>query len=134
MIKFNFNDQHLLDNHNDGDYFKIEEVNLNFSPINPRSKYRQLTSKHQKLSFLYAKRWSNLLSKKPINSGLPDSKEEAKAIKDMIREGESRQRILNFFQRSESVLHKIIKKTLAGDLDDDDPYVIAANRMLDQTD
>ena len=134
MIKFNFNDKHLLDNYNNGDYFKVEEVNLHFSPVNPRSKYIMLNSKHQKLNFLYSKRWNNLLNKKPINSGLPDSKEEAKAIKDMIEEGKSRERIFFYFQRSESVLHKIIKKTLAGELDDDDPYVIAANRMLNQTD
>lgn len=133
MIKFNFNDKHLLDNYNNGDYFKVEEVNLHFSPVNPKSKYITLNSEHQKLNFLYSKRWNNLLNKKPINSGLPDSKEEAKAIKDMIEEGKSRERILYYFQRSESVLHKIIKKTLAGELDDDDPYVIAANRMLDQT-
>ena len=133
MIKFNFNDRHLLDNHNNGDYFKVEEVNLNFSPVNPRSKYILLNSEHQKLNFLYTKRWNNLLNKKPINSGLPDSKEEAEAIKGMIEEGKSRERIFNYFQRSESVLHKIIKKTLAGELDDDDPYVIAAKRMLDQT-
>ncbi len=133
MIKFNFNDKHLLDNHNNGDYFKIEEVNLNFSPVNPKSKYIKLNSEHQKLNFLYTMRWNNLLNKKPINSGLPDSKEEAKAIKGMIKEGESRERIFNYFQRSENVLHKIIKKTLAGELDDDDPYVIAAQRILDQT-
>ena len=54
-------------------------------------------------------------------------------VKDMIEKGKSRERIFYYFQRSESVLHKIIKKTLAGELDDDDPYVIAANIILDQT-
>mgnify|MGYP001360191678 CR=1 FL=1 len=133
MIKFKSSDKHFLDNYNDGDYFKIEEINLYFSPVNPSSRYRQLSSENQKLNFLHTKRWNNLLNQKPINSGLPDSKEEAEAIKKMIEKGESRTRILNFFQRSEKVLGDIIKKNLEGELDNDDPYILAAKKLLDQT-
>ena len=37
------------------------------------------------------------------------------------------------FQRSESVLHNIIKKNLEGRLDEDDPYVQTVKRIFDQT-
>ena len=126
--------QQFLDNYNEGDYFKIEEIKINFTPINENSPYIELTSDNQRLMFLYTRRWNNLLKQKPINTGLPDSKEEAKAIKKMIEEGESRQRIFSFFQRSESVLHDIIKKNLEGRLDEDDPYAQTVKRIFDQND
>lgn len=134
LVKFNLSDKQFLDNYNEGDYFKIEEIKINFTPINENSPYIELTTDNQRLMFLYTRRWNNLLNKKPINTGLPDSKEEAKAIKKMIEDGESRQRIFSFFQRSKRVLHNIIKKTLAGELDHDDPFVLAAERMFNQTD
>lgn len=132
MVKFNNSSSVILNNFQNGDYFKIEEVNPDFIAINPKSKYRYL-SINQKLNNLISQRMDNLLNKKPINHGLPDTKEESEAIKDMIGEGESRDRIFYFFQRSETVLHKIIKKTLAGELEDDDPFVLAAQKILDQT-
>tara|TARA_B100001175_G_C19511746_1_gene644353 strand:- start:3608 stop:4018 length:411 start_codon:yes stop_codon:yes gene_type:complete len=134
LVKFNLSDKQFLDNYNEGDYFKIEEIKINFTPINENSPYIGLTSDNQRLMFLYTRRWNNLLNKKPINNRLPDSKEEAKAIKKMIEDGESRQRIFSFFQRSETVLHEIIRRTLAGELEPDDPYVLAAERMLNQID
>ena len=112
LVKFNLSDKQFLDNYNEGDYFKIEEIKINFTPINENSPYIGLTSDNQRLMFLYTRRWNNLLNKKPINNRLPDSKEEAKAIKKMIEDGESRQRIFSFFQRSETVLHEIIRRTL----------------------
>ena len=132
MVKFNNSSSVILNNFQNGDYFKIEEVNPDFIAINLKSKYRYL-SINQKLNNLISQRMDNLLNKKPINHGLPDTKEESEAIKDMIGEGESRDRIFYFFQRSETVLHKIIKKTLAGELEDDDPFVLAAQKILDQT-
>jgi len=132
VVKFNNSSSVILNNFQNGDYFKIEEVNPDFIAINPKSKYRYL-SINQKLNNLISQRMDNLLNKKPINHGLPDTKEESEAIKDMIGEGESRDRIFYFFQRSETVLHKIIKKTLAGELEDDDPFVLAAQKILDQT-
>ena len=131
--KFDGGKKKLLVHFNNGNYFKIEEINIHFSPINPHSKYSKLISKQDKLDFLHSKRLGNIDKNKPINTGLPDSKEESEAIKAMIEEGESRQKIFYFFQRSETVLHKIIKKTLAGELDDEDPYILAAKRILDQT-
>lgn len=134
LVKFNLSDKQFLDNYNEGDYFKIEEIKINFTPINENSPYIRLTSDNQRLMFLYTRRWNNLLNKKPINNRLPDSKEEAKAIKTMIEGGASRQRIFSFFQRSETVLHGIIRRTLAGELEHNDPYVLAAKRMLNQID
>ena len=134
LERFNLSDKQFLDNYNEGDYFKIEEIKINFTPINENSPYIELTSDNQRLMFLYTRRWNNLLKQKPINTGLPDSKEEAKAIKKMIEEGESRQRIFSFFQRSESVLHDIIKKNLEGRLDEDDPYAQTVKRIFDQID
>jgi len=134
LVRFNLSDKQFLDNYNEGDYFKIEEIKINFTPINENSPYIELTSDNQRLMYLYTRRWNNLLNKKPINNRLPDSKEEAKAIKKMIEDGESRQRIFSFFQRSENVLHEIIRRTLAGELELDDPYVLAAERMLNQID
>ena len=136
---FNLKNKHdgakekLLHDFNHGDYFKIEEVNIYFSPVNPVSPINNLITKEDRLDFLHAKRIDNINEGRPINHGLPGSKEENEAIAKMINERESRQRIFKFFQRSEKVLHQIIKKTLKGELKDDDPYVLAAQRILDQT-
>ena len=94
--------------------------------------YGNLRNEADKLDFLNSKRLDNINNNKPINSGLPDSFEENKAIIKFIEKGESRQKILDYFQRSEIVINKIIKEKLEGKLVDDDPYVIAAKKILDQ--
>ena len=119
---------------NDGNFFKIEEVNIHFKAKNPRSKFATLISTADKLDFLKSKRLDNIDKNKPINSGLPDSYEESKVISEFIEVGESREVILNYFQRSESVINRIIKEKLDGQLEDNDPYVIAAKKILGHTD
>ena len=52
FVRFNLSDKHFLDNYNEGDYFKIEEIKINFTPINENSPYIQLTSDNQRLMFL----------------------------------------------------------------------------------
>ena len=48
----------------------------------------------------------------------------------MIEEGESRETIINFFQRSDNVMTKIIRRKLDGELESNDPYVLAAKKIL----
>tara|TARA_B100000768_G_C11028078_1_gene268915 strand:- start:36 stop:548 length:513 start_codon:yes stop_codon:yes gene_type:complete len=119
---------------NDGDFFKIEEVNIHFKAKNPRSRFATLISPDDKLDLLKSKRIDNINDNKPINSGLPDSYEESEVMSEFIELGESRQAILNYFQRSESVIDRIIKEKLDGKLEDNDPYVIAAKKILGQAD
>lgn len=135
-LKNNLSDEKksLLKRFNDGNFFKIEEVNIHFKAKNPRSKFATLISTADKLDFLKSKRLDNIEKNKPINSGLPDSYEESKVISEFIEGGESREVILNYFQRSESVINRIIKEKLDGKLDDNDPYVIAAEKILGHTD
>ena len=66
FVRFNLSDKQFLDNYNEGDYFKIEEIKINFTPINENSPYIELTSDNQRLMFLYTRRWNNLLKQKPI--------------------------------------------------------------------
>tara|TARA_Y100001970_G_scaffold279088_1_gene385842 strand:+ start:141 stop:644 length:504 start_codon:yes stop_codon:yes gene_type:complete len=122
----------LLNDFNHGNYFKIEEVNIYFSPVNPRSPIAKLITKEDRLDFLQTKRVDNINNGKPINHKLPESHEEGEAIAKMIEEGKSRDSIINFFQRSESVLTEIIKKKIDGDLESNDPYVLAAMKILDK--
>jgi hypothetical protein len=122
----------LLKKFNNGNFFKIEEININFEVKNTKSRYANLRNEADKLDFLNSKRLDNINNNKPINSGLPDSFEENKAISKFIEKGESRQKILDYFQRSEIVINRIIKEKLEGKLEDNDPYVIAAKKILDQ--
>jgi len=135
-LKNNLSDEKkiLLKRFNDGNFFKIEEVNIHFKAKNPRSKFATLISAADKLDLLKSKRLDNIDKNKPINSGLPDSYEEGKVISEFIEGGESRQAILNYFQRSESVINRIIKEKLDGQLEDNDPYIIAAKKILGHTD
>ena len=52
----------------------------------------------------------------------------------MIEEGKSREEIVNFFQRSERVMKIIIGKKLDGELESNDPYVLAAKKIINQLD
>ena len=122
----------LLKKFNNGNFFKIEEININFEVKNTKSRYANLKNEVDKLDFLNSKRLDNINNNKPINSGLPDSSEEYKAIRKFIDKGESRHKILDYFQRSEIVINRIIKEKLEGKLVDDDPFVIAAKKILDQ--
>ena len=124
----------LLNEFNHGNYFKIEEVNIHFSPVNPVSPIARLITKQDKLDFLQAKRIDNINEGRPINHGLPESHEEGEAIARMIEEGESREEIVDFFQRSERVMKVIIGKKLDGELESNDPYVLAAKKIIDQLD
>ena len=137
---FNLKNKHdgakekLLHDFNHGDYFKIEEVNIHFSPVNPVSPIARLITKQDKLDFLQAKRIENIKEGRPINHGLPESHEEGEAIARMIEEGKSREEIVDFFQRSERVMKIIIGKKLDGELESNDPYVLAAKKIIDQLD
>ncbi len=124
----------LLNEFNHGNYFKIEEVNIHFSPVNPVSPIARLITKQDKLDFLQAKRIDNIKEGRPINHGLPESHEEGEAIARMIEEGKSREEIVDFFQRSERVMKIIIGKKLDGELESNDPYVLAAKKIIDQLD
>ena len=124
----------LLNDFNHGNYFKIEEVNIHFSPVNPVSRIARLITKQDRLDFLQAKRIDNINEGRRINHGLPESHEEGEAIARMIEEGKSREEIVNFFQRSERVMKIIIGKKLDGELESNDPYVLAAKKIINQLD
>ena len=49
----------------------------------------------------------------------------------MIEEDESRETIINFFQRSKNVMTNIIRRKLDGELESNDPYILAAKKMLE---
>ncbi len=122
----------LLNDFNHGNYFKIEDINIHFSPVNPVSRIARLISKQDRLDFLQTKRIDNINEGRPINHGLPESHEEGEAIAKMIEEGKSREEIVNFFQRSERVMKIIIGKKLDGELESNDPYVLAAKKIINQ--
>jgi hypothetical protein len=122
----------LLKKFNNLDFYRIEEININFETKNPKSRYATLKNEEDKLDFLNSKRLDNISNNKPINSGLPDSYDESNAINKFIERGGSRQEILNYFQRSEIVIDRIIKDKLDGKLEDNDPYIIAAKKILGQ--
>ncbi len=132
--KFDGGKKKLLVHFNNGNYFKIEEINIHFSPINPHSKYSKLISKQDKLDFLHSKRLGNIDKNKPINTGLPESHEEGELIAKLIEEGETRESIINFFQRSKTVMNRIIREKLDGKLESNDPYVLAAKKIINQLD
>ena len=120
-----------LEDFNNGDFFKIEEININFTPVNPMSpiaRYRY--TPQQRADFIYARRLDNINENKRYSSGLPESHEEGNAIAQMIEDGESRETIINFFQRSDRVMTKIIRRKLDGELESNDPYVLAAKKIL----
>ena len=132
--KFDETKEKLLNEFNHGHYFKIEEVNINFSPVNPVSPIARLITKEDRLDFLQVKRIDNINEGRPINHGLPESHEEGEAIAKMIEKGKSREEIVNFFQRSEKVMKIIIGKKLDGELESNDPYVLAAKKIIDEID
>ena len=111
-----------LEDFNNGDFFKIEEININFTPVNPMSpiaRYRY--TPQQRADFIYARRLDNINENKRYNHGLPESHEEGNAIAQMIED---------FFQRSDRVMTKIIRRKLDGELESNDPYVLAAKKIL----
>ncbi len=120
-----------LEDFNNGNFFKIEEININFTPVNPMSPIARFRyTPQQRSDFIYARRLDNINENKRYNSGLPESHEEGNAIAQMIEDGESRETIINFFQRSDSVMTKIIRRKLDGELESNDPYVLAAKKIL----
>ena len=130
----NLEKRKLLKKFNDGDFFRIEEINIHFKPKNLSSLILDFLTEEDKLDFLNSRRLDNINNNKPINSGLPNSAEENETIRKFLEIGESREIIIDYFQRSESVLTRVITEILQGKLEDDDPYVIAAKKILDQTD
>ena len=122
---------HRLEDFNNGNFFKIEEIDINFKPINPMSPIARFRyTAEQRADFIYARRLDNINENKRLNSGLPESHEEGNAIAQMIENGESRETIINFFQRSDNVMTKIIRRKLDGELESNDPYVLAAKKIL----
>jgi len=130
---FDNSQKQRLEDFNNGNLFKIEEININFKPVNPMSPIARFEyTPEQRADFIYARRLDNINKNKPFNSGLPESHEEGNAIAKMIEEGESRETIINFFQRSNNVMTKIIKRKLDGELESNDPYVLAAGKILEE--
>lgn len=128
---FDNNQIHRLEDFNNGNFFKIEEININFEPVNamsPIARFRY--TPEQRADFIHARRLDNINENKRYNSGLPESHEEGNAIAQMIEDGESRETIINFFQRSDNVMTKIIRRKLDGELESNDPYVLAAKKIL----
>jgi SAM-dependent methyltransferase len=90
-------------------FFKIEDHNLNFKPINPMSPYNDLSKPYQKVEFLRSKRISNINKNLPFNHGIPNSRFENNLIVSWRKEGKSLKEITDYFQRRETVIKSILK-------------------------
>ena len=129
---FDNSQNHRLEDFNNGNFFKIEKININFKPVNEMSPIARFEyTPEQRADFIYARRLDNINENKPFNYGLPESHEEGNAIAKMIEEDESRETIINFFQRSKNVMTNIIRRKLDGELESNDPYILAAKKMLE---
>ena len=94
----------------DINFFKIEDLDVNFVPINPMSPYNDLFGSYEKVEFLRTKRISNINKNLPFNNGLPNSKLENNLIISWRKEGKSIQEIYEYFQRNETVIRGILKE------------------------
>ncbi len=91
-------------------FFKIEDHDVNFLPLNPMSPYNDLIGSYEKVEFLRSKRISNMNKNLPFNNGLPNSILENNLIRSWRKEGKSIQEIHEYFQRYETVIRGILKE------------------------
>lgn len=91
-------------------FFKIEDHDIDFIPINPMSPYNHLIGSYEKIEFIRSKRISNINRNIPFNSGLPNSILENKLINSWRKQGKSIQEIIEYFQRGERAIRGILKE------------------------
>ena len=92
------------------DFFRIEDINNDFVPINPKSPFNDFIGSYEKIEALREMRVDNANNKKPLNSGLPNTNEERAALKSKKNLGLSLSDLADYFQRSENVIKQMLNE------------------------
>ena len=92
------------------DFFRIEDINNDFVPINPKSSFNDFIGSYEKIEALREMRVDNANNKKPLNSGLPNTNEEREALKSKKNLGLSLSDLADYFQRSENVIKQMLNE------------------------
>ena len=92
------------------DFFRIEDINNDFVPINPKSPFNDLIGSYEKIAALRKMRVDNANNKKPLNSGLPNTNEEIAALKSKKNLGLSLSDLTDYFQRSGNVIKQMLNE------------------------
>ncbi len=92
------------------DFFRIEDINIDFIPSNKASPFNDLIGSYEKIAVLRKMRVDNANNEKPLNSGLPNSNEEIVALKSKKNSGLSLSDLADYFQRSENVIKQMLNE------------------------